>query len=972
MRKKPEQLLTNPFVGLRAFEENEDYLFFGRSNQIGDLLRILGESRFLAVIGSSGSGKSSLVKSGLLPAIYSGFMTVGSNWRAVTMRPGEDPIGYLTKALAAEGILHKTETDSDIPYEWFIETSLRRSENGLVQVYKEAQLPPKESLLVVVDQFEELFRFSRYEKENKLGKSDAIHFIQILLAAVQQKEFPIYVLLTMRADFLGDCAEFRGLPEAINDGQYLIPRMKRDEIREAITGPVAVSSATISQRLVTRLLNDLNNDTDQLPILQHALMRTWDAWYKRGDHQTPIDFEDYEKIGTMASALSIHADEAYAELAPATEQKICELMFKALTDKAADIRGIRRPRSIDDLTVLTNGSEEQVKKVVEVFRKTGRTFLMPPPVVPLAQTSIIDISHESLMRVWERLRKWIDEEARSGDIYLRLANSARLKEEGQRGLLKNPELAIALRWKDVNNPSAKWAEGYKADFVQAMAYLEASRVEDLAEQKVLADKERTRKRLVRAVVFLLSILVVAGVIIGIILNRARENAIADKIRAEQLQKEANAEKKKAEAERKRAEAQRVIADTLAQREKRSADEAKSATDAKQLALDLAEEREAQARTSAAIASQKTKEALDEKQKANDLLEKTRQQNLKIAANEYARLIREGPSDENRNRGDFYGKNYFLLYARYFNELDSLTQGDDHEAYRTLREKLYYNNDLYKRIYENAKHLANDQKKDERVMDSLLLELPKSGPPPRGTDAAVGLQQNVIALRRGTQTLTDTLRNKGQEYVAYTRSKRAGRLLFASTTDNYIFVYNDRLQRVDTINMGARVTALDVLDEGDKKSIVYFGTANGYIGYIQYEADKKNQPVFENKLDSKITAIELFSRQPPKGRRGGATAGLEYFLLAAGLTSSPRVYKLDPATLTPNKVLLGNELPYQRRVMGEIRFASYDGRRVRLYTPEHTYLWNPFADELLRELNNTVRERNKNVDLPDVAGLKFYE
>jgi hypothetical protein len=104
-----------------------------------------------------------------------------------------------------------------------------------VQVYKEAQLPQKENLLIVVDQFEELFRFSRYEKITKLGK--AMRFIfTITAAAIQQKECPIYILLTMRADFLGDCARFRGLPEAINDGQYLIPRMKRDEIREAITG----------------------------------------------------------------------------------------------------------------------------------------------------------------------------------------------------------------------------------------------------------------------------------------------------------------------------------------------------------------------------------------------------------------------------------------------------------------------------------------------------------------------------------------------------------------------------------------------------------------------------------------------------------------------------------------------------------------------------------------------------------------
>ena len=280
-------LLFNPFVGLRSFEENEDYLFFGRGAQIDDLLKKLSDSHFLAVIGASGSGKSSLVKSGLLPAVYSGFMKVGSNWRVVIMQPGENPIGYLTAALAANGTLYQDIEDTDIPREQIIEASLRRSENGLVQVYKDAHLPPEESLLVVVDQFEELFRFSKYEKENKFGKSDAMHFVQVLLTASFQREVPVYILITMRSDFLGDCAEFRGLPEAINNGQYLVPRMTRDQIREAITGPVAVSTATITQRLVTRLLNDINNDTDQLPILQHAMMRTWDAWYKKTNMPRP-------------------------------------------------------------------------------------------------------------------------------------------------------------------------------------------------------------------------------------------------------------------------------------------------------------------------------------------------------------------------------------------------------------------------------------------------------------------------------------------------------------------------------------------------------------------------------------------------------------------------------------------------------------------------------------------------------------
>src|SRR6516164_9412379 len=109
--------IKNPFVGLRAFEEDEDYLFFGRTAEINDLLKKFSNSRLLAVVGSSGSGKSSLVKSGLLPAIYSGFLSVGRNWRVAVFRPGDDPIGNITKELAKQGVLNNDITDSNVPVE---------------------------------------------------------------------------------------------------------------------------------------------------------------------------------------------------------------------------------------------------------------------------------------------------------------------------------------------------------------------------------------------------------------------------------------------------------------------------------------------------------------------------------------------------------------------------------------------------------------------------------------------------------------------------------------------------------------------------------------------------------------------------------------------------------------------------------------------------------------------------------------
>lgn len=218
------------------------------------------------------------------------------------------------------------------------------------------------------------------------------------------------------------------------------------------------------------MLNDVGNNLDQLPILQHAMMRTWDAWHKKKKFAVPIDIEDYEKIGRMTTALSQHAEEAYAELTTDKQRLSCELMFKALTDKAADVRGIRRPTSIPDLARLSGSSNAEVMEIVEIFRKPGRTFLMPPPDVPLNDHSIIDISHESIMRIWDRLVKWIDEEAASAEVYLRISEASKLYKEGRTDLWRNPELAIGLKWYHANIPNAFWAGRYNQDFDQAIDF----------------------------------------------------------------------------------------------------------------------------------------------------------------------------------------------------------------------------------------------------------------------------------------------------------------------------------------------------------------------------------------------------------------------------------------------------------------------------------------------------------------------
>jgi tetratricopeptide (TPR) repeat protein len=486
--------IRNPFPGLRPFETDEYRLFFGREGQSDELLARLQRSRFLAVVGTSGSGKSSLIRAGLLPALRGGLMAgAGSGWRIAVMRPGGDPIGNLAWEFAKEDVL--MQAGAGLPpaeAEAVIDATLRTGSLGVVDVARQARLAEHEKLLIVVDQFEELFRFRSAVNEKTGTGDEASAFVKLLLAASQQRQVSIYVVLTMRSDFLGDCSQFQGLPEAINDGQYLIPRLTRDERRFAVTGPVGVTRGKITEPLVNRLLNDVGDNPDQLPILQHSLMRTWDFWASHRRNGEPIGLEHYEAVGTMSDALSRHANEAWAEL-DERGQVVAELLFKALTERGADNREIRRPTSLQDICAITNATEAEVVAVIDVFRGPGRSFLMPPAGVALKPETVIDISHESLIRNWERLRAWVDDEAQSARIYRRLADAATDYYKKAGGLLDDVTLRYVLRWRERLKPEWAWGVRYHPDFNTAMSYLELSSLS--ADARIEAEQERERREL---------------------------------------------------------------------------------------------------------------------------------------------------------------------------------------------------------------------------------------------------------------------------------------------------------------------------------------------------------------------------------------------------------------------------------------------------------------------------------------------
>jgi WD40 repeat protein len=477
-----ELIAANPFPGLRAFQPGEADRFFGREQQIEELARRLGEVSLLAVAGASGCGKSSLVLAGLLPYLtHQTAADEGTQWRPVRMRPGNHPIKNLADGLAA--VLPGAASD-DASRAAALDGRLRLGGRALVEAVRTTRLEPNERLLVAVDQFEEIFRFKRMT-----DPEEATAFVKLLLHAAWEPDSRVSVVLTLRSDALGSCADFRDLPEAINRGQYLVPRLTREQRKEAIVKPAELRGCKIAPRLVQRILNDVTDDFDDLPIMQHVLTRTWQCWAAACPRSRPLDLVDYEATGGATAALSNHADEAHTSLTGLSA--VVERVFRTLTERIAEGTEIRRPLAFEQLCAVTGCDRSEVEQVVERFRRPDTAFLMPSRDVALAANPVIDISHESLMRQWRRLREWTQREAESRAELLRLVEAARLYARGAGDLWRGRDLERGLEWRGNEKPTAPWV-GLSTGGDGEAQWQSAQKF--LADSAQTAERERKRGR----------------------------------------------------------------------------------------------------------------------------------------------------------------------------------------------------------------------------------------------------------------------------------------------------------------------------------------------------------------------------------------------------------------------------------------------------------------------------------------------
>jgi hypothetical protein len=421
-----------PYRGLQFFDVEHVPFFFGREALTGWLLNALrGDNRFLAIVGPSGSGKSSLARAGLVAALGQGKIEGSAGWPVVICRPGPDPLESLAVALSK--VVPQT------PLALCEMTHTLCTDEQLLHVTARLALrdaPPERRLVVLVDQFEEAFTLCRAEALRQA-------LVKNLLYAARVSQGQTIVLLTLRADFYGKCAADPALAAALSEHQFLVGPLAEDELRQAIERPAQCVGCEFEPGLVDVLLHDVQDQPGGLPLLQHALLELW-----RRREGRRLTLAAYQAIGRVEGALQQRAEAVYGSLA-GPEQEICRRIFLRLTQPGEGTEDTKRRVAFQELLPADGPRQATVEAVVQRLAGQEARLVTTEGEGVLSENQFVEVAHEALIRGWPRLQAWIDENRAALRIQRRLTEAARDWEENNRDesyLYRGARLAEMLAW----------------------------------------------------------------------------------------------------------------------------------------------------------------------------------------------------------------------------------------------------------------------------------------------------------------------------------------------------------------------------------------------------------------------------------------------------------------------------------------------------------------------------------------------
>ena len=389
----------NPYPGLRPFEMDSQF-YFGRDALLKQglerLTRIAAADaplRFLAVLGCSGSGKSSFARAGLLSAVRNGALDGSNQWPVLVCRPESSPVDALVAALSK---LDHTEKSASAFLS--LKREMEAGEQALhAQALVELRDAPRDRRIVLlIDQFEECFTLCQKPEWREV-------FIRNVIYAASAANGKLLVLIAMRADFYGECLSYPALANALAS-QIPVPPMQDDELRLAIEQPALANGCEFEPGLVDRLIEDVRGDAGSLPLLQFALQELWNQ--RRGRY---LAYAAYRAMGSVVQALGQRADHLFETLSE-DDRKLCRRTFLRLVQNVEGSKYTRRIAPIGEL-VSGHAKPETIRQLINRFTGEDVRLLTTegePP--PRGKGVFVELAHEALIRGWGTLSHWLDQD----------------------------------------------------------------------------------------------------------------------------------------------------------------------------------------------------------------------------------------------------------------------------------------------------------------------------------------------------------------------------------------------------------------------------------------------------------------------------------------------------------------------------------------------------------------------------------
>ncbi|MEV0976492.1 helix-turn-helix domain-containing protein [Streptomyces sp. NPDC049915] len=409
-----EQDRPCPYVGLSAFQPEDADRFFGRERLTDDLVARVRAARFFAVFGASGSGKSSLLRAGLIPRLRGGDAVGGPGLPVLLFTPGAHPLEECAARLSA----FAGGTASALHRE--LSTDSRSLHQAVLQALVKADCPDDTDLLLVVDQFEEIFTLCR-------SKDERDRFVGALLTAARAANSRTRVVIGVRADFYASCSQHPELVAALQDAQLLVGPMSTEELRRAVSRPAVRSECAVETGLLARVVAEATGQPGVLPLVSHAMRETW--LRRRGNTLT---LSGYEAAGGIPHALANTAEALYEQMT-AEQRRLTRSVLLRMVSLGDGTDDTKRPVAREDLGP-DNGA------VLDLLAQAR--------LVTLDRDSA-EITHEALLHAWPRLRQWIDEDRAGLLMHQQITEAAAVWQRQGRdpgALYRGGVLAAARQW----------------------------------------------------------------------------------------------------------------------------------------------------------------------------------------------------------------------------------------------------------------------------------------------------------------------------------------------------------------------------------------------------------------------------------------------------------------------------------------------------------------------------------------------